>query len=134
MKIKTLDMNRDLDQKILLKYFFKKPETIIDKNELSKLSCISYDVAAQKLSANTNRFIKELAPFESQKIPTTEVDNTIKKTLNECFKIHEELVRCDLTCDDGINHFYIAVIGIDFFQVESEFRNKMPKLHFTTKL
>ena len=115
-------MNRDIDQKILLGYFFKKPETLINKEELSKFACICYDAKKQKIYANTKRFLNELEPFTNQKIPTTEVNNTLQKTLAECFKIQEELVRCDLAHEDGIDHFYIAVIGADFFQVESEFR------------
>lgn len=122
-------MSRDIDQKILLEYFFKKPDTVIDKDLLSQFSCICYDLKEQKLYANTKRFIKELAQFTNQNITSKDVDNTIKKSLNECFTIHEELVRCDLACNEGVTHFYIAVIGIDFFQIENKFRKK-----FTTKL
>jgi len=125
MIIKTLDMSKKTDQKILLEYFFKKPETIINKDELLKYSCICYDLKEQKLSSNTKRFIKELAPFENQKISQKDLESTIKNTLNDCFKIHEELVRCDLACDEGIDHFYIAVIGIDFFQIESKCRQSV---------
>lgn len=122
MRIKTLNMNHEIDQKILLEYFFKKPETLINKAELSKLSCICYEAKEQKLYPNTKRFINELAVFENQKISQTDVNDTLKKNLDKCFKVHEELVRCDLDSDDGIDHFYIAVIGVDFFQVESKFR------------
>ena len=122
MKFKTLDMSHDIDRKILLTYFFKKPDTIVDKNELLELACICYDTKQQHLYSHTKRFQKELAPFKSTKILQNNVDATLQKVLSNSLIIHEELVRCDIPTTTGIDHFYIAVIDVDFFLIEKELR------------
>ena len=86
------------------------------------MSCISYDSVQEKLYSNTKRFINELEPYKDEKVLKEDVDNTLKKVLSECLKIQEELVRCDLPVNTGIDHFYITVIGVDFFMTESECR------------
>jgi len=122
IKFKTLNMSKDIDQKILLTYFFKKPNTILDKNELSTMSCICYDSEKKHLYSRTKRFIDEIEPFKNKKIFPEEVDNILRKVLSDRMKIQEELVRCDFHNDTGIDYFYIAVIGVDFFLTETEVR------------
>lgn len=122
MRFKNLDMNNDIDKKILLTYFYKKLDTILDKDELLTMSCISYDWVQEKLYSHTKRFINELEPYKDKKILKEDVDDTLKKVLSECLKIQEELVRCDLPVNKGIDHFYITVIGVDFFMTESQCR------------
>jgi len=122
MRFKILDMSCDIDRKILLRYFFKKTDTVINKNELLKLSCICYDATQQHLYSQTKRFTKELTPFKDIKVLKNEVDTTLQKVLSDSFNIHEELVRCDLPTSNGIDQFYIAVIGVDFFLIEKELR------------
>jgi len=123
MKFKTLDMNYDIDKKILLTYFFKKLDTTLDKEELLKLSCICYDSKQKSLYALTNRFKKELEPYKEKELLNENVDDTLKQILANNFKLQEELVRCDLTNKNGVDYFYIAVIGADFFLVESGLKN-----------
>tara|TARA_B110000046_G_C12834274_1_gene330758 strand:+ start:109 stop:489 length:381 start_codon:yes stop_codon:yes gene_type:complete len=122
MRFKKLDMNNDIDKKILLTYFYKKLDTRLEKDELLTMSCISYDWVQEKLYSHTTRFVNELAPYKNEKILKEDVDDTLKKALSQCLKIQEELVRCDLPVDTGIDHFYITVIGVDFFMTESECR------------
>ena len=126
--LKKLDMSKDIDKKILLTYFFKKPNTTIDKNELFTMSCIYYDAAKQSLHSRTKRFAKELEPYKNKKILNKDVDSILKNILSDSFKIQEELVRCDFNLETGIDHFYVATIGVDFFQVETELRNPNLKL------
>lgn len=122
IKLKKLDMSNDIDQQILLTYFFKKPDTIVDKNELLKLACICYDSSQQYLYSHTKRFKNELSPFKNTKILQNDVDITLQKVLSDSLIIQEELVRCDIPVNNGIDHFYIAVIGVDFFLIEKELR------------
>lgn len=124
IRFKKLDMNSDIDKKVLLTYFFKKLNTVLDKNELLTLSCISYDSKNENLYSLTKRFKKELEPYKDKKILKEDVENTLQKILYDRFKIQEELVRCDLITDTGIDHFYITVIGVDFFITESELRKQ----------
>jgi len=125
MKFKTLDMNCDIDKKILLTYFFKNLNTKLDKEELSKLSCMYYNSEQNRLYALTNRFQKELEPYKEQKLLNENVDDTLQNILSNKFKIQEELVRCDFVLDSGIDRFYIVVIGVDFFLIESEIKHSL---------
>jgi len=125
IRLKTLDMNNEIDKKILLSYFFKKPNTVWNKKELLTLSCIYYDSSKNNLLSCTNRFVNELIPFQNKIVLNKEVDNTLKTILSDSLKIQEELVRCDLQTDNGIDHFYIAVIGVDFFLTETELRKEV---------
>ncbi len=122
IKFKKLDMSNDIDKTILLTYFFKKLNTTIDKDELLTMSCICYDSEQENLYSRTNRFKKELEPFKDKKVLKEDVEKTLKKVLSDKLKIQEELVRCDLNGDTGIDYFYIAVIGVDFFLTETEIR------------
>lgn len=122
MVLKTLDMSCDIDKKILLTYFFKKLDTTIDKKELLSISCIAYDSEKENLYACTKRFVNSLKPFEGKQLLQTDVDNTLKDTLKDSFRIQEELIRCDLHTDTGIDYFYVAVIGVDFFLIEKEIK------------
>lgn len=124
IRFKKLDMNLEIDKKILLTYFFKKLNTVVDKNELLTLSCICYDSEHKNLYSLTKRFKKELEPYKDEKILKNDVENTLQIALYDCLKIQEELVRCDLNTDTGIDHFYIAVIGVDFFLTETELRKQ----------
>jgi len=122
MRVKKLDMGNDIDKKILLSYFFKKPNTLLDKKELLSISCIYYDSIHNNLHSCTNRFANELTPYKNKTILHEEVDDTLQKVLSDSLKIQEELVRCDLNVKTGIDYFYIAVIGVDFFLTETEIR------------
>lgn len=124
IRLKKLDMSCDTDKKILLTYFFKKLNTVLDKEELLTLCSISYDSEQEKLYSHTKRFKKELEPYKDKKVLKEDVEDTLQKVLYDGFKIQEELVRCDLTTDMGIDHFYITVIGVDFFLTESELRKQ----------
>jgi len=123
MKFKTLNMNNHIDKKILLTYFFKKINTVINKEELLAMSCIYYNSKENKILSCTRRFSQELEGFQNIKININNVDSTLQNILSSSLKVQEELVRCDFQRDDSIDHFYIAVIGVDFFLVESEIRN-----------
>lgn len=127
MRLKKLDMSCETDKQILLTYFYKKLDTTIDKKELLSLSCIGYNSENKHLYSQTKRFQKELAPFKEIKILNEDVDNTLKKVLSDCFRIQEELVRCDLMNDTGVDHFYIAVIGAEFHQIQKELNDKQEK-------
>ena len=117
-------MSNNIDQQILLKYFFKKEDTILDKTELIKLSCICYDSEQKSLYALTNRFKNELEPYKEKQLLNDNIDDTLQQVLTNQFKLQEELVRCDLKSKNGVDFFYIAVIGADFFQIEKELREK----------
>jgi len=125
IRFKKLDMSCNIDKKILLTYFFKKLNTVLDKKELLTLSCICYDSEQENLYSCTKRFKEELEPYKDEKILKEDVEHTLQKALNDCLKIQEELVRCDFNVDTGIDHFYIAVIGVDFFLTETELRKKV---------
>jgi hypothetical protein len=122
MRFKTLDMSNDIDRKILLTYFFKKQDTVLDTNELLTMSCICYDSKKENLYSQTKRFSNELTPYKDKKVLKENVDDTLKKVLCDCLRIQEEIVRCDFPLDNSIDHFYIAVIGVDFFLTETELR------------
>lgn len=122
MKFKKLDMRHDIDKKILLSYFYKKLDTTLDKDELLTMSCIYYDSQQENIYSRTKRFKEQLEPYKDKKVLKEDVEDTLKKALFDCLKIQEELVRCDLHLDTGIDHFYIAVIGVDYFLTESELR------------
>jgi hypothetical protein len=122
IRFKKLDMSCDIDKKILLTYFYKNLDTVLDKEELLTMSCVYYDSEQENLYSRTKRFVNELEPYKNEKVFNEDVDDTLKKVLCNSLKIQEELVRCDLSLNTGIDHFYIAVIGADFFQVESELR------------
>ena len=121
MRLKKLNMSSETDKKILLTYFYKKLDTTIDEQELKSLSCICYSSKQQNVYAQTKRFIKELEPYKDKKILNNDVDNILQKSLSDCFRIQEELVRCDFSVNSGVDYFYIAVIGAEFFQIEKEF-------------
>ena len=121
IRFRILDMSSDIDKKTLLTYFFKKLDTVLDKDELLTMSCIYYDSEKQNISSRTNRFINQLEPLKNQKVLNEDVDDTLKSVVGDSLKIQEELVRCDLHLDTGTDHFYIAVIGVDFFMTEKEF-------------
>ena len=122
MRFKKLDMSNDIDKQILLAYFFKKLDRVIDKDELLTMSCIYYDSVQEKISSHTKRFKNELEPYKDTKVLAKHVDDTLKRALSDCLRIQEELVRCDFTVERGIDHFYITVIGADFFMTETELR------------
>jgi len=122
IRFKKLNMSYDIDKKILLTYFFKKLNTTLDKKELLTLSCIYYDSKEENLTSQTKRFTNELAPYKDKNIFKSNVEETLNIALDDCLKVQEELVRCDLETDTGTDHFYIAVIGVDFFLTESELR------------
>jgi hypothetical protein len=122
MKFKNLDMSNDIDKRILLTYFYKKLNTKIDRDELLTISCISYNANQESLYSHTKRFKEHLEPYKDEKVLKEDVDDTLQEILSESLRIQEELVRCDLRVDTGIDHFYITVIGIDFFMTESECR------------
>jgi hypothetical protein len=122
MRFKKLDMSIDTDKHILLTYFFKKLDTILDKKELLSMSSIYYDSEQNQLNAHTKRFQKKLEPYKDTKVLMQNVDDTIKKALHEELRIQEELVRCDLHNGNSIDHFYITVIGVDFFLIETQLR------------
>ena len=124
-RLKKLDINNDIDKKILLTYFYKKLNTTVDKKELLSLSCICYDSKQKNLFSCTKRFKEELSPFKNKLVLSENVDDTLKKVLSGCLKIQEELVRCDFPVDEGIDHFYIAVIGVDFFLTETDIRKQI---------
>lgn len=123
MRIKTLDMSCDSDKKILLSYFFKKLDTPITQEELFSLCCIHYNAKEQKISAQSKRFTQKLKPLNNQKISYQEVDNTLQAILSDNFNIQEELVRCDFPLDKRTDYFYIAVIGVDFFETQTQIKN-----------
>jgi len=122
IRFKKLDMSCDIDKKILLTYFFKKLDTVLDKDELLTLCSIHYDSEQKNLYSCTKRFKKELEPYKDKKVLKEDVVDTLQIVLYDKFKIQEELVRCDLTTDTGTDHFFITVIGVDFFLTESEIR------------
>jgi len=122
IKFKKLDMSQDIDQKILLKYFFKKENTILKTNELLSMSSIAYNSKQKNIFAVTNRFKKELEPFINKQFISEDVDDTLKSILADTLKIQEELVRCEIQTDTGSDYFYVTVIGVDFFMIESEVR------------
>jgi len=125
MRIKKLNMSCDIDKQILLTYFFKNLNTVLDTKELLTLCSIHYDSKKKQFYSCTKRFRKELEPFQEIQVIQKDVDDTLKKVLSHGFRIQEELVRCDLHLDDRIDYFYITIIGADLFQIESEFSHKL---------
>ena len=125
MRVKKLNMNCDIDKQILLTYFFKNLNTVLDTKELLGLCTIHYDSKKEKFYSCTKRFKKELEPYKDTQVMQKNVDDTLKKVLSHHFKIQEELVRCDLHVDEGIDYFYITIIGADLFQIENEFGHKL---------
>jgi hypothetical protein len=122
MRVKKLDMCIETDRNILLTYFFKKLDTTLNKKELLTMSSIRYDSLEEKIYAQTKRFQEKLNPYKESKVLASKVDDTLKKVLNDEFRMQEELVRCDLPNSTGIDYFYITVIGVDFFLIEKELR------------
>lgn len=122
IKFKKLDMSQDNDRKILLTYFFKKQDTILNTDELLSMSSIAYNSKQKNLFAITNRFKKELEPLINKHFRAEDVDDELKNILADTLKIQEELVRCEIQTDTGIDFFYVTVIGVDFFMIESEIR------------
>ena len=122
MKFKKLNMSNEMDKKILLTYFFKKLDTVLDKNELLTMSCICYDSEEKSLYSHTNRFQNELLPYKNIKVVKEDVQEILKNALNDNMKIQEELVQCELQTQKGLDYFFITVIGVDFFLTENEFK------------
>jgi len=122
MRFKKLDMSSEMDKKILLTYFFKKLTTVLDKDELLKISCICYDSEKKNLYSHTNRFQKELQPYENVKVEKEDVQKILQNVLDDNIKIQEELVQCELQTKNDIDYFYVTVIGVDFFLTENELK------------
>ena len=122
IRFKILDMSNNIDKQILLTYFFKKLDTTLDKDELLTMCSIYYETKEKNIYSITNRFKEKLEPFKNTQILNKDVDDTLKTLLSDDLRIQEELVRCDFHTKDGIDHFYITVIGVDFFLTETELR------------
>lgn len=122
MRFKKLNINNETDKNILLSYFFKKLTTPVNKEMLLGLSCIWYDSNKKVILPCTKRFKSKLDAFNTIQIEKNNVEDTLKKALDGELKMQEELVRCELSCDNSSDYFYIAVIGVDFFLTEKELR------------
>jgi len=125
IKFKKLNMSDMLNKKILLNYFFKKEDTVLDRKELLSMACIDYNSEQKKITAHTTRVKKALKTYQNSSWEQQDVDEMIQDALKECFSIHEELVRCELQHNGKTDYFYIAVIGVDFFLIESELRKNI---------
>jgi len=124
IKFKKLDIHSNKGKEILLKYFFKKPNTVLNKEELLSISCIHYNTKQKNIIPYTSRVKTNLELYKNKIIENEDVDKILQDVLESCFTIHEELICCELTNRESIDYFYIAVIGVDFFLTENEIRKK----------